>query len=148
MKVVLLENIRGLGKIGDIKNVADGYAQNHLIPRKLAQPAHSYLVNQIGDLKKKAVIFSEKELGEAKEIVKKVAEEDFVLEIQGKANKKGGLYAAINEEIISSSLKEKGLKVSPESIKIENPIKAVGDHEIELDFGDDIKSKVKLRVQP
>jgi len=148
MKVVLLENIRGLGRIGDIRNVSDGYAQNHLIPRKLVQPAHSHLVNQIEDLKKKAALTLEKELDEAKEIIKKVTEEDFVLEIQRKTNKEGKLYAAISKEKISSLLKEKGLKVSLEVIKIENPIKSVGDHEIELDFGDNVKAKVKLRVQP
>lgn len=148
MKVVLLDNIRGLGKMGDVKNVADGYAQNYLIPRKLAQPAHGYLVNQIEDLKKKAGFLAQEELENAKEIVKLVSDPDFVLEIQRKANKEGRLYAAINEKGVTEALKNKGLKVSPENVKIKEPIKSVGDHEIELDFGSDVKTKARLHVQP
>ncbi len=148
MKVVFLDNVRGLGKVGETKNVPDGYAQNYLFPRKLAQPAHSHLVNQIEDLKKKSALLVEKEMESAKEIAAKISEEGFVLEMQGKANKEGGLYAAINESQISAVLKAGGLKVSPGDIKIENPIKSVGDHEILLDFGDEVKAKLQLRVQP
>ncbi len=148
MKVVLLDNIRGIGRVGETKNVADGYAKNFLIPRKLVRPAHSHLISQIEDLKKKSTLLAEKELGTAKEIAAKVSEEGFVLEMQGKANKEGGLYAAINEDQISAALKKGGLKVSSEDIKIENPIKSVGDHEVLLDFGSEIKAKLQLRVQP
>ena len=148
MKVVLLENVRGLGRVGETKNVPDGYARNYLFSRKLAQPAHSHLVNQIEDLKKKSTLLVEKEMGKAKEIAVKVSEEGFVLKMQGKANKEGGLYAAINENQISTALKAGGLKVSPGDIKIENPIKSVGDHEVLLDFGDEVKAKLQLRVQP
>ena len=84
----------------------------------------------------------------AKEIVAKVSEEGFVLEMTGKTNKEGGLYAAINEDQISAVLKKGGLKVSSEDIKIENPIKSVGDHEVLLDFGSEVKAKLQLRVQP
>jgi large subunit ribosomal protein L9 len=148
MKVVLLENIRGLGRVGDVKNVPDGYAHNFLLPRKLAQPAHSHLINQIEDLKKKSTMIAEKEIETAKEIVSMMSAEDFILELKGKANKEGGLYAAISESKISAALKEKGLKVSSDDIKIENPIKSVGDHEVVLDFGNEVRAKLKLRVQP
>ncbi len=148
MKVVLLENVRGLGRVGETKNVPDGYAQNFLFPRKLAQPAHGHLINQIEDLKKKSSLLADKEMESAKEIATKVAEEGFVLEMTGKANKEGGLYAAISESQISAALKAGGLKVSPEDVKIENPIKSVGDHEVLLDFGNETKAKLQLRVQP
>lgn len=148
MKVVFLENVRGLGRVGETKNVPDGYAQNYLFPRKLAQPAHSHLVNQIEDLKKKSTLLTEKEMESSKEIAAKISEEGFVLEMQSKANKEGGLYAAINESQISAVLKAGGLKVSPGDIKIENPIKSVGDHEILLDFGNEVRAKLQLRVQP
>jgi len=148
MKVVLLDNVRGLGRVGEVKDVPDGYAHNFLIPRKLVQPAHGHLVNQIEDLKKKSKLSAEKEIGAAKEIAAKVSEEGFVLEMKGKANKEGGLYAAINENQISTALKEGGLKVSSEVIKIENPIKSIGDHEVLLDFGDEVRVKLQLRVQP
>ena len=73
-----------------------------------------------------------------------------VIDAKRKRNphKEGGLYAAINESQISAALKTGGLKVSPENVKIENPIKTVGDHEVLLDFGDEVKAKLQLRVQP
>lgn len=148
MKVVLLDNIRGVGRMGEVKNVSDGYARNYLLPKKLARPAHSGLVNQIKDLEKKSAKVAAKEAETAKEIIELVSAEDFVLELQGKANREGSLYAAIGEKEIARGLKEKGVKVSPEDIKIEDPVKSVGDHSILLDFGDDLETKLKLRVQP
>jgi len=148
MKVVLLQNVRGVGKMGETKNVSDGYAKNFLLPRKLARPAHANLVNQIKDLEKKAAQAAVREAETAKEIISVVSAEDFSVEIQGRANKEGGLYAAITEKDIAHALKEKGLKISADDIKIEDPIKSVGDHKVLLDFGDDLKASLQLRVQP
>lgn len=148
MKIVLLQNVRGLGRVGETKNVADGYAKNRLIPGKLARPAYTHLVNQITALKKKADVLTAKESEEAKKVVERVSAEDFVIEIKGNANNEGGLYAAISNKDIIKALKENGIVVDVDVVKIKTPIKSVGDHRVDLEFEENVKAKLQLRVQP
>lgn len=135
MKIILLKDVKKLGKKFDIKEVADGHALNMLIPNKSAIPATQSNVNMI-EVKKKAESFIavknemelQKALGEIKGIV---------VEMSGKVNDKGHLFAGIHkEEVIEALHKQKGVTLTAESIVLEKPIKEVGEHAIAVKVGE------------
>ena len=99
-------------------------------------------------MKKRADILTAKELGEAKKVVEKISADDFLIEIKGNANNEGGLYAAISNKDIVQALKESGIVIDVDVIKIKTPIKSVGDHQVDLEFEEDVKARLQLRVQP
>ncbi|MDP3793017.1 MAG: 50S ribosomal protein L9 [bacterium] len=156
MKVILLENIKGVGRMGDIKNVADGYGRNFLIAKGLAKVATEGTVKEAELLKKKA------EAGEkiAHEKTKEVAEKakDVVLEFTKKASKTGKLFASVTKEEIAEELsKAVGGKIEADMINL-NPsagsgqvhgeyIKQEGEHMIEVELAPGIKVELKVVVK-
>ncbi|MSU56039.1 MAG: 50S ribosomal protein L9 [Candidatus Taylorbacteria bacterium] len=129
MKVVLLKDIPGVGRRNEVKNVSDGYALNSLIPKKLAiagTPA--------------TIAHAERQRSE-EEAERKVQEDllfknfssaqGVVIELSGKANEKGNLFASIHTEAVVEALKkQKGIDMLPEFLQLDKPIKEVGEHKI------------------
>jgi large subunit ribosomal protein L9 len=149
MKIVLLENIKRLGQIGDVKDVADGYGRNFLLPRNIAKLATLVAVNEIAALKRKLALVIEADTKKAHEAVKKF--KDTVLEFTKKATKAGKIYASVTKEEIASELsKVVGFKVEPENIDLKENvehIKQIGDHSIEATLTPDIKMPIKVIIK-
>lgn len=144
MRVIFLKDIPGIGRKYDIKNVADGYAQNFLLPRGLAKVATDTITKEI-ELKKK----NKKEEQEIKEnlLDREVNKlKDVVLEIKSKLNDKGHLFASIHKEEISKELSKKlKLEIDPEYIQLDNPIKESGEHSIKIKIGNrEIEFNIKI----
>jgi large subunit ribosomal protein L9 len=135
MKIILLKDVKKIGKKYDVKDVADGYAINMLIPNGLAIPATSGNVNMIEVKKKKDVLETAKtelELAKALNDIKGIE-----IEISGKVNDKGHLFAGIHKaEIIEAVKKQKGVNISAEHVVLDKPIKEVGEHAITVKVGD------------
>src|SRR3989344_7914112 len=102
MRVILLENIKNFGKMGDVKNVSDGYARNFLFPKKMAKPATDAALKEVDSLKKKLEATQRME----RESAAKLAEQlkDAVLEFTRKATKTGKIYSAVTKEDIAEIL--------------------------------------------
>jgi large subunit ribosomal protein L9 len=135
MKIILLKDVKKIGKKYEIKDVADGFAINMLIPNKSAIPATPGNMNMI-DVKKKSDAFvtakNDQELQKALNEVKGLS-----IEMKGKVNDKGHLFAGIHkEEIIEAVAKQKKVNLSPEFLTLEKPIKEVGEHAITVKVGD------------
>lgn len=126
MKIILTENIRRLGQIGDIKEVRNGYARNFLVPRGLAILATAENIKRAGKLKEKKASAVQQEIEKMKEIGEKL--KDYRLIIETKADEKGHLYAAINSKKISEALEEKGIGVSADYLEVAFDIKKIGIH--------------------
>ena len=94
MRVIFLQNIKGVAQIGDIKNVSDGYARNFLIPKNLAKPATAEAEKQAEILKKKRESENLTNKESAVELAKTL--EGFVLEVTEDANEEGHLYGSVN----------------------------------------------------
>jgi large subunit ribosomal protein L9 len=132
MKVVLLKDVKGIGKRFEEKNVSDGHANNFLIPKKLAVPA-----NEAGQIK----MLKENEAKERETQNKRI--ETAIAEIAGteirlslKANEQGHLFAALNPQKLSQILqKEKGVAIDPDYILLNSPIKSIGTFEIPVQLG-------------
>jgi len=130
MKVILLKQVRGLGQIGEIKTVADGYARNFLIPRGLADMLSSHSLNIMEAQKKKLIRIKNIELKNNLQEIKKIKSKKF--EIKAKADNKGTLYAKITSKIIAEELSRQGYKIASQAVKLNETIKKVGEYKIQL----------------
>lgn len=149
MKVMLLQNIKGVGRIGDIKTVADGYGRNYLLANKLAKTATEGTMKELEFLKKRGEAEEKIANEKAKEFAAKA--KDVVLEFTKKASKTGKLFASLNKEEVAEELsKAIGGKVSPDSVDFKEHgehIKQSGEHMIEVELASDIKVEVKVIVK-
>lgn len=135
MKIILLKDAKKIGKKYEMKEVADGYAINSLIPSGMAVPATSSYI--------KFVEAKKKQDGVMKEEFKKAFEYALTklpngkLHISGKVNDKGHLFAGIQkDQIIEEFKKETGMMLSDEHFELEKPLKEIGEHIIEIKIED------------
>ena len=145
MKVILLKDIPKIGKKYDIKNVADGYAINLLIPKKLAIPGTSEAIKNIEVIKSKDE--GEKKI-QQELLVKSLKElEEASIVIKEKANEKGHLFAGIHKEELAKEIeKQTRVNVSPSFIEMEHPIKEIGEHIVTINaLGK--KANIKITVE-
>ena len=133
MKLILLEDVKSVGKKGDIVNKNDGYALNYLIPKKLAVEATKANMNDL-ELKKKA---EEKRKKEELEEAKKIAEQlnDKVVKVSVKAGENGKVFGSVtNKEIADALAKQTGMDIDKKKISFDAPIKMVGRELLRLSF--------------
>ncbi len=144
-QVIFLQNIKNVAQVGDLKTVADGYARNFLLPRKLAVLATPSAMKTVESLKQKRLMAIDKD----KETVAQMAEKfkTFVLEIGRIASEEGTLYDGLGASEISSYLKKQGFNIEPEAIPMKESIKKLGAHEAEIDLGYDTKATLKIDVK-
>ncbi|MCD6149525.1 50S ribosomal protein L9 [bacterium] len=144
MEIILIKNIKGLGKVGDIKKVADGYARNFLLPQKLAEPATESAIKKAEDLAKKKSRGEKEKLAETRKLAEKLKGKAVVI----KAKEKGGkLFGSIGAKEIAAGLKKMGLEISEKSIVMEKPIKEIGEKEVKVKLGGGVEAKVKVVVE-
>ena len=147
MKVVLLKDVKNVGKRDDILTVSDGYARNFLFPQKLAAEATAGALKEI-ERKRAAQDAREAEmLAEAKN--KAAALKDKVITLSVKCGDKGRLYGSVtNAEVAEALEKQHGVKVDKRKIDIGDPIRETGIREISVWLYAGITTKMKLDVQP
>jgi len=145
MKVVFLEDVPNVAEAGEMKEVADGYGRNFLIPRKLAVLADAKAANIIeARLKKKARIQAETE-AEMRELAQQLEGKEVILKARSGA--KGRLYGSItNADIAEELSKSTGLVVDKRVIELEEPIRQVGSYEIAIRLTKDIMPKIKVTI--
>ncbi|MBI4652837.1 50S ribosomal protein L9 [Candidatus Kuenenbacteria bacterium] len=145
MKIILLQDTNNLGKKGEIKEVANGYARNYLLPQKIAVIATPSEIKKI-EIKKQRQEKNQKEkIQKAEEIKKKI--QKIEIEIKAKINGKGILFAALNKEEIAKALSEKiKQEILPEQIILEKSIKEIGEHKINIELFKDIKAEIVLKI--
>ncbi|MBA7641861.1 hypothetical protein ES703_49546 [subsurface metagenome] len=145
MKVVFLEDVPNVAEAGEMKEVADGYGRNFLIPRRLAVLADAKAANIIeARLKKKARIQAETE-AEMRELAQQMEGKEVILKARSGA--KGQLYGSItNADIAEGLSKSTGLVVDKRVIELEEPIRQVGSYEIAIRLTQDIMPKIKVTI--
>ena len=146
MKVILLSDVKGQGKKGEIVNVSDGYARNFLFPRNLAQEANAQNLNsaqvrQDAAAHKKAV-----EKKNAEELAAQLA--DRGVTIQAKCGSTGRLFGAItNAEIAEALSAQTGLDIDKRKVVLQNPIKELGTYTVTLKLYAGVQTNIRLTVQ-
>ncbi len=146
MKVLLIKDVKSLGKAGEIKEVKEGYGRNFLIGKGFAKHATDEVIAQWKqdqiDMKKR----EEAEIASLKEIEKKLA--DIKVVIKKKIGANGHLYGAITKDDIANALlSQHDIEIDKKSVELDkNAIKAVGDFDVSIKLGHGIHAKMSLEV--
>lgn len=144
MKVVLLQDVKGQGKKGEIVDVNEGYARNFLIKKGMAEVATPSKINDINQKKAAADYHKAEEIKATKELAKEIYGKLFTVKI--KAGLKGKVFGSVTGANISDALLEAGYNVDKKKIVLPQPIKLVGEYEIELKLMEGISTKIKINV--
>lgn len=145
MKVILLEDIKTLGKAGDVCEVSDGYARNFLIPKKKGVEATSDNLNNLKLKKANDEKVARENLENAQELAKQL--EDTVVTMKVKVGEGGKLFGAIaSKEISAAVLDQTGLDVDKKKIVLADPIKTLGEHQIKVKLHKDVSATLKVIV--
>jgi len=145
MKVILLEDIKNLGEKWEIKKVSDGYARNFLIPKGLVKRATKEELDKIKVVMNKKAEKATVELQKIESIIASL--DGYELMVKEKADDDGGLYSSFSSEKISIALKKEGFNVPSKSIKLDKPIKQIGECAIVLNFDHNLEAEIKLVLE-
>ena len=146
MKVLLCEDVKRLGWLGDVVEVSDGYARNYLLPQGLATVATDAGIRAIAEEKTKRAEQRIQESKRSEEAAKTVEGAEAV--VAAKANEQGVLFGSVSARQIASNLREQGFEVADEVVQLPEHIKQVGTHTVTLKFADDLTATVNVVVVP
>ncbi len=146
MKVILTDEIRGLGTRGDIVTVKDGYARNFLIPKKLAREATTGNLKSIEQEKKKWALLAAQEREQAQKAADSV--KGIKVTIQKRVGDTGQLFGSVTANEIADALVAKGVQVEKRRIELDHPIKSLGVHDVEVRLHRDVTAHIQVEVVP
>ena len=145
MKVVLLEDVKSLGKKGDIVEVGEGYARNFIIPKKKGVEANQENLNTLKLQKANEEKIAKEKLEAAKELAAKLNEASVSLTIKG--GKDGRTFGSVSSKEIEEAIKSQlGLEIDKKKLVIAEPIKTFGNHEVKVKLHKDVTAALKVKV--
>ena len=145
MKVILLEDVKGVGKKDQIVNAADGYAINFLFPKKLAVAADDKSIKNLEARQKSIKDKALQDLEDAKALSQKLSNEKIVL--FQKAGVDGKLFGQATNKEISSALASAGYEIDKRKIEIPSPIKKIGSHTVHIKLHTEVLAKIDIEVK-
>ena len=146
MKVILLQDVKGKGKKGQMLEVSDGYARNYMLPRKIAVEATADAVNTMRMNDKAAAEKAARERAEAVEISKKLRE--MTLTVTAKGGGAGRLFGSVTNQEIADALKAKsGIALDKRKIVLSDPIKSVGTYTVQCKLGYEISAPLTVKIE-
>ena len=145
MKVILLEDVKSLGKKGDICDISDGYARNFIIPKKKGVEATPDNLNNLKLKNANDAKVAQENLENAQNLAAQLA--DKTIEMKVKVGEGGKLFGAISsKEIAASVLEQTGLELDKKKIVLNEPIKTLGDHKVKVKLHKDVTAILLIRV--
>jgi len=144
MKVILLETVDRLGKVGEIITVKEGYARNYLIPKSKAKPATPGNMKILEVLKKKEEAEASKMLAQARSLAEKIT--NLSLTISAPAGEEEKLFGSVSSEMISSALAEEGIDIDKKDIVLDEPIKKLGVYQVQIKIHPEVKATLRVWV--
>ncbi|MBE6981774.1 MAG: 50S ribosomal protein L9 [Ruminococcaceae bacterium] len=146
MKVILMQDVKGKGKKGQMIEVSDGYARNYMLPRKIAVEATADAVNTMRMNDKAAAEKAAKERAEALEVSKRLR--DMVLVVTAKGGGAGKLFGSVTNQEIADALQAKtGINLDKRKIVISDPIKNVGTYTVNCKLGYEITAPLTVKIE-
>jgi large subunit ribosomal protein L9 len=146
MEVILREHVDNLGRRGEIVKVAEGYARNYLLPRKLALAVNEANKRQIERERAVAEARDAEERSGAEAIAQRIGALD--IEIARRVGENNTMYGSVTTADIAAALHAKGFDVEKRKITLHDPIKAVGEHVVPVKIHRDVTAQVKVKVVP
>ena len=145
IEILLWQDIKTLGKRGDVVKVVDGYARNYLFPRKLATRVAPHYLKALETEKKRIIREEEKRKQALQAEARKIESLSCTIEVN--ANEEGVLFGSITSEMVAENLHHEGVKlVTPEMVKIESPIKELGVYRIKVKLHPEIETECRIWV--
>lgn len=145
MKVVFLSDVKGTASAGDTKEVADGFARNFLLPRRIAVPATPAHLRELKQRVAAAAARTTKELETARALGARIEAAGVVLKV--KAGETGKLYGSVTNADVAAALEEKGIALDRRKIIFKEPVKALGEHQAEVRLHPQVVAQVTVRVE-
>ncbi len=144
MKVIILQDVEGLGKKYELKEVKSGYARNFLLPQKLARAATKPALKWLADQKEVIDKEVEEDLKKAQALASEL--DGLEVNIAVKVGDEGQLFESINSQKIVEKLKELGFEIKKSQVKLENPIKDVGEFPVSISLDHNLESEIKVII--
>ena len=144
MKIILIQSHEKLGNVGDIVNVKAGYARNFLFPNEIATPATNDNIKQLSAFLKSQEIKEAKERKNMELLLKQLNKMTLKFKLQAGDDEK--LFGSVTSQMIVDEISNKGYNVNRKEIIIDETIKTTGNHYVNINLGNDLQAKVKIKV--
>lgn len=141
MKVILTKDVENLGKEGEVKEVADGFARNFLFPKNMAEPATDAAIQNAEVKKKKKAESAKLELEVAQKLAEQLEGRELYIKVK---EEEGKLFGSVNEKTIAKSFKDEGISINPESIKLVEPIKEMGEYDAQISLDHGLEANIRI----
>lgn len=146
MEIILQESISTLGKAGDVVKVADGYARNYLLPRGLALVADRKNLTNLERQRSRILARAAKLRSEHEALASQLQAMELVVAV--KVGEGDRLYGSVTAMDVAEAISSKGYSVDKRKIQIKEPIKTLGEHDVEIRLSTDVVAAVKVKVVP
>jgi large subunit ribosomal protein L9 len=145
VKVILLKDVEKLGKEGEIKEVAEGFARNFLLPQNFAKEATEEAIRDAEAKRQKKEISNQQELEATQKLAEQLDGRELFIKVK---EKDGSLFGSVNEKIIAKTFAEEGTKIDASCVKLDEPIKEVGDYDVRLELPHGLEANIKVILVP
>lgn len=146
MKLVLTDDVKGLGHRGDVVNVAEGYGRNFLLPKQLAFPATPGNLKRLEQERKRYDARVSHEKDEAQKVAQSI--EGIRIVLQKKSGENDALYGSVTSSELADALAAKGVSVDKRKIDLEEPIKRLGEHTVHVKLHKEVTVAITVEVKP
>ena len=147
MRVILKREVRGLGRPGEVKDVADGYAQNFLLPKGLAIEATAGELKHLAQERQADKLRKDRAHADAEELAQRLGTLTLIFRL--KAGEQGKTFGSVTNKDIAEALKrEHGVDVDRTKIHLADPLRSLGAHSVEIRLMPDVRAKVMVAVEP
>ena len=144
MKVLLLDDIEKLGFLGDVVEVKQGYARNYLLPQRLATVPTEQAIKSISQERIARAEQRKLALEQLKKVCQAVEGAEVV--IAAKTNEQGHLFGSVSEKDIAENLQQQGFQVTAKMVRLDENIKEVGEHKVQIRFAAELAQTIKVTV--
>ena len=146
MKIILLQDVKSLGKKGQIVDVSDGYARNYVLPKKVGIEATDKNKNELKLQKQHEDKLAAQRLAEAKELAARL--DSLTIQVTMKAGENGKVFGSVaSKEIAEQAGKQHGLVLDKKKIVLEEPLKSFGMHEVAIKLHPEVTGKLRVQVK-
>lgn len=144
MDVILTENVKGLGNIGDVVSVKPGYSRNYLLPKGMAVEASQRNLKELEHHKRQLAHKAEKLSKEAADIKKRIEALECVFSLR--ASEEGKLFGSVTSMELEAAMAEKGVEIDRRKIQLDKPIKTLGEHDVDIKLNAGVDATLKVKV--
>ena len=145
MKVILVNDVEHLGRMGDVKEVAPGYARNYLLPKRMVVPATAGQLKQLDVLRARRAKEEVRRLSESQTMGDRIGGLEVLIAVR--AGEQGRLFGSVTNQDVAAALKEQhGIEIDRRDVEVGDPIRSLGTHSVTVRLGGQVQASLRLNV--